>query len=842
MKNNVVLKVLEEDCCSCSACANRCPVNAITMQENKEGFLHPVINEDACVDCGQCLKVCPSLNEKKENFLDPKCYAVAAQDEIRANSSSGGLFTILAEYIIKQGGIVCGAAFDEKWNVHHILVDKLEDLNKLKGSKYVQSAIENTYSEIQRLLNNGKKVLFSGTPCQVAGLYTFLGKDYSNLLTMDILCHGAPSRSVWQKYLHEAFDFTKIKNVNFRDKSQIGWSCSHSTITLDNNQKVVSDEYTKLFHQSMILNKACQNCKYSKLPRPADITGGDWWGISKYKEGLNDGKGLSFVLVNTSKGEDIFKTIQKDMKQSLLIELGKDYNNGRLRHNDPHHVARDKFFFNYAKNLSLPKIYDICANSKYDVCVVSTFFGLNYGAILVAYAVHKIIQDMGYSVLMLSKPSFLWKNHPTLDSVSGQFAKKYYNISRIYHSIVDLTWLNNYCKIFVVGSDQLFSSILRIQHSFLEFVKLSKNKIAFGTSFARSEYNKSPNEIQKDRCLLNRFNHMALREKSVELERMFNLKDAEEIIDPTLMIDVAYWSKLSDDVYLQEAQEPYLLAYMLDLNESKITVLKHLRDKLSLKLILIPDLDKGHRIFQHDLEIYKDEYTPEEFLYLYKNASFVVTDSYHGTCFATKFNKPFISIINRVRGGLRYKLFDAIKVSSRLVDNPEDVYNNDTLFQPFDFTETNEIIKEKADFAINWLKSALENNNSSEKFSENDFYTDEKIKELSMQIEELSVRANNIQKIAEQNKHSEPTADVKNAPISVQSRNINNFTEEQLKLIYIIEHLNSYRLKKWLYKFKKKVYRGKKREKYEKKYTDIKLLIKSAKKLQKQSQILDELN
>lgn len=842
MKNNVVLKVLEEDCCSCSACANRCPVNAITMQENKEGFLHPVINEDACVDCGQCLKVCPSLNEKKENFLDPKCYAVAAQDEIRANSSSGGLFTILAEYIIKQGGIVCGAAFDEKWNVHHILVDKLEDLNKLKGSKYVQSAIENTYSEIQKLLNNGKKVLFSGTPCQVAGLYTFLGKDYSNLLTMDILCHGAPSRSVWQKYLHEAFDFTKIKNVNFRDKSQIGWSCSHSTITLDNDQKVVSDEYTKLFHQSMILNKACQNCKYSKLPRPADITGGDWWGISKYKEGLNDGKGLSFVLVNTSKGEDIFKTIQKDMKQSLLIELGKDYNNGRLRHNDPHHVARDKFFFNYAKNLSLPKIYDICANSKYDVCIVSIFYGLNYGTLLVAHAVHKIIQDMGYSTLMVNKPSFIWRDHPTLDSVSGVFAKKHYNISRVYNSISDLSYLNNYCDNFVVGSDQMFTPILHVSHSFLEFVKLSKNKIAFGTSFGRSEYDKSPNEIQKDRCLLNRFNHIALREKSIELEKMFNLKDAEEIIDPTLMIDVAYWSKLSDDVYLQEAQEPYILAYMLDLNESKIPVLKYLSERLSLKLILIPNLDKRHRRVKHDLEIYKDEYTPEEFLYLYKNASFVVTDSYHGTCFATKFNKPFISIINRVRGGLRYKLFDAIKVSSRLVDNPEDVYNNDSLFQPFDFTETNEIIKEKADFAINWLKCALENNNSSEKFSENDFYTDEKIKELSMQIEELSVRANNIQKIAEQNKHSEPTADVKNAPIYVQSRNINDFTEEQLKLIYIMEHLNSYRFKKWLYKFKKKIYKGKKREKYEKKYADIKILIKNAKKLQRQSQILDELN
>lgn len=842
MKNNVVLKVLEEDCCSCSACANRCPVNAITMQENKEGFLHPVINEDACVDCGQCLKVCPSLNEKKENFLDPKCYAVAAQDEIRANSSSGGLFTILAEYIIKQGGIVCGAAFDEKWNVHHILVDKLEDLNKLKGSKYVQSAIENTYSEIQKLLNNGKKVLFSGTPCQVAGLYTFLGKEYTNLLTMDILCHGAPSRSVWQKYLHEAFDFTKIKNVNFRDKSQIGWSCSHSTITLDNDQKVVSDEYTKLFHQSMILNKACQNCKYSKLPRPADITGGDWWGISKYKEGLNDGKGLSFVLVNTSKGEDIFKTIQKDMKQSLPIELGKDYNNGRLRHNDPHHVARDKFFFNYAKNLSLPKIYDICANSKYDVCIVSIFYAINYGSALVSHAVYKIIEDLGYSCLMLQKPDYVWKGHPTDKHISGRFAAKYCNLSKIYKNRIELMELNNICSNFVVGSDQMFSPFLKVEHAYLEFVSLNKNKIAFGTSFGKDDYNKPEQAIQKDRELLHRFNHIALREKSDKLcHNIFKLRDSIEVIDPTLMITKQHWISVCKDINLDEAQTPYLLVYILDLTKQKADAVKYISNKLHLKIIYIPELNKLYRK-DYGLQPTKDEYTPEEFLYLYKNASFVVTDSYHGTCFATKFNKPFISIINRVRGGLRYKLFDAIKVSSRLVDNPEDVYNNDTLFQPFDFTETNEIIKEKADFAINWLKSALENNNSSEKFSENDFYTDEKIKELSMQIEELSVRANNIQKIAEQNKHSEPTADVKKVPIYVQSRNINDFTEEQLKLIYIMEHLNSYRFKKWLYKFKKKIYKGKKREKYEKKYADIKILIKNAKKLQRQSQILDELN
>jgi hypothetical protein len=334
----------------------------------------------------------------------------------------------------------------------------------------------------------------------------------------------------------------------------------------------------------------------------------------------------------------------------------------------------------------------------------------------------------------------------------------------------------------------------------LEFVKLQKNKIAFGTSFGRSEYNKTPEEIQKNKYLLNRFNHIALREKSTELENLFNLKKAEEIIDPTLMIDAQYWGKLSDGVSLAEAQEPYLLAYMLDLTENKINVLKYISSTLSLKIILIPDLDKRHRRVKHDLPLYKDEYTPEEFLYLYKNASFVVTDSYHGTCFATKFNKPFISIINRARGGLRYKLFDAIKVSSRLVDNPDDIYNNAQLFQPFDFSETNKIIQKKTDFAVTWLKDALSHNNSEEKFSENELYASSQVIELSRQLDELSTRVTHISKLAESNmkKNDHPHID-KQTTLKITSyfggivKKVNNERSKKLYLlgipIYNKEHL-----------------------------------------------------
>ena len=191
------------------------------MQENNEGFLVPVLDADKCIDCGLCMKPCPSLQEKRDNAVEPQCYAAQASDDIRAISSSGGVFTPLAEQILERGGVVCGAAFREDWTVHHIIVDNKEELAKLRGSKYVQSDTEDCYKRIKALLKEGTWVLFSGTPCQVAGLYTYLGKEYDTLVTIDIFCHGAPSPGVWKRYLRENYEPGSIANINFRDKAAI---------------------------------------------------------------------------------------------------------------------------------------------------------------------------------------------------------------------------------------------------------------------------------------------------------------------------------------------------------------------------------------------------------------------------------------------------------------------------------------------------------------------------------------------------------------------------------------------------------------------------------------------
>ena len=244
------------------------------------------------------------------NLKAPKCYAAMASDEIRLNkSSSGGIFTLIANEVLKNNGIVVGASFDEGETVNHIIVDNYKDLEKLKGSKYVQSNINDIYKKIKQYLDKNIKVLFTGTPCQIAGLKSYLSKEYENLMTIDIVCHGVPSPMVFRKYLKEKFgNSTQIVDINFRDKIN-GWSSSDLIITFQAHDFTVSEkdkenEYITAFLKNYILRKSCFNCPFQKLPRQGDITIGDFWKIQKYDENLDDKKGTSVVLVNNKKGQE----------------------------------------------------------------------------------------------------------------------------------------------------------------------------------------------------------------------------------------------------------------------------------------------------------------------------------------------------------------------------------------------------------------------------------------------------------------------------------------------------------------------------------------------------------
>ena len=338
----------KKQCCGCSACYNICPKQAITMEEDEKGFKYPIVDKEKCIDCKLCKKVCPIINNKKvEN--EPKAYAcINKNDEIRKESSSGGIFTLLAEEIINMKGFVFGAVFDENFNVIHKYVKNKEQLKELRGSKYLQSDIKETYKEAKIFLEQGKYVLFTGTPCQIEGLKSFLQRDYDKLYTQDIICHGVPSRKVWQKYLDNTknIKYGKIKNINFRNKrnswENYSMNIEYDHYTYNNNHN--NDMYMKAFLQNLSLRDSCYDCSFKKFNRNSDITLADFWGISKIKPNLNDHKGTSLVIINSQKGNSLFEKIKnKCVIDEIDINEAIKYNKSFIS-SEKQNEKRDKFF------------------------------------------------------------------------------------------------------------------------------------------------------------------------------------------------------------------------------------------------------------------------------------------------------------------------------------------------------------------------------------------------------------------------------------------------------------------------------------------------------------------
>jgi coenzyme F420-reducing hydrogenase beta subunit len=377
----------KQNCCGCTACKFSCPTSAIEMVEDNEGFLYPIIEQNSCIDCGRCRSVCSFNNNylKNNDFELPIVLAVKHKNnDIRMSSTSGGVFTALSDYILDNSGVVFGAKFDENKKVIHSKAFTKLERDKFNGSKYVQSDLNDVFKDIKNLIRKNKKVLFSGTPCQCAGLRSFLtNENVENLVICDIVCHGVPSPLMFKEHIKrlELVKNSVISNYFFRDKI-LGWHAHNEVAVFKNGKKEFltsnMERHKLLFHSHFIMRPSCYECVFTNLNRPSDITMGDFWGIERSMPDFDDNKGVSLILINSLKGKSLFEKI-KDKLEYRISNID-DCMQPNLKQPTTKPKNRDEFWNDYFE-----KGYKF---------VIKKYIGLNKKKQL-RYFVKKIIYSIG---------------------------------------------------------------------------------------------------------------------------------------------------------------------------------------------------------------------------------------------------------------------------------------------------------------------------------------------------------------------------------------------------------------------------------------------------------------
>ncbi len=337
-------------CCGCSACTSICPKNSISMKENSEGFLYPVVDKEKCVKCGLCEKTCPVLHTSHDTDLREAYGAITKDNNILLLSSSGGIFTGLATLVLADGGCIFGAAFSDDFHkIKHVMVESVDGLSALRGSKYVQSTIGETYHEAKEQLEKGRRVLFSGTPCQIAGLKNYLGKEYEKLLLVDIICHGTPSPALWDRYLTNVE--TKMGGnasyVSFRHKEH-GWRKFGMELPVNSGKRYFKelgeDPYLIMFLRNYCLRESCYNCHVKETGSAADITIGDFWGVEHVAPKIDNSLGVSLALVHTEKGKRYYESAAQHMRTIQTDYDSAIAHNSAMNHSVARPTEREKFF------------------------------------------------------------------------------------------------------------------------------------------------------------------------------------------------------------------------------------------------------------------------------------------------------------------------------------------------------------------------------------------------------------------------------------------------------------------------------------------------------------------
>lgn len=519
-------------------------------------------------------------------------------------SSSGGFFSLLANYVIEKNGIVFGATFDKDFNV--VISHTENDFSDMLGSKYVKSSTKNSFAECKDFLDNGRIVLYTGTPCQIVGLKAYLKKDYDNLITMDVICHGSPVAEIWQHYL-KSFN-KEIESINFRDKRE-SWEQFHLTIKFKDGTEFSENhhknKYMKLFLENKILTEPCykcQNCKNSK----ADFTVGDAWGGKFINNKFNDHQGTSCIILRTIKSNNIFN----DLKNKMLYEkTNKIYLNKSVGY--IHNYIKPKDADKIKKGIIEPKIAMVTVPGHH-----------NIGNTLQAYALQSKIKE----ILPKSNPiiiNSIYKNYNSFYKNNLNFTENGFDESYDY---------------LIVGSDQIWTSdkwINSIPFNDRFLIRNCRHKLVYAASFGKHNLNFTNKQLTEIQNTLKNIEYVSTRELSgvIICNYFFKYNKAISVLDPTMLYDKDFYLNIINEKEIENKRG--IFAYILDKNDIWNNKIKEISQKLNQPVLLYDN-------------------TVENFIHNMNTASCILTDSYHGSVFSLIFNKPFITLRNEKRGNDRF--------------------------------------------------------------------------------------------------------------------------------------------------------------------------------------------
>ncbi len=703
MAVNVETKLAESKrtCVGCFACLNVCKFDAIYMDLDSEGFEKAHVRESHCRECGACLRVCPQITGPSEGNPDPASYAVKADPATLAVSSSGGAFSLLVNWILEKGGYVCGTVFDEELNVVYRLTRDRDVIARMRGSKYVFSEMRDIYNDIKVALLDSY-VLFVGLPCQVKALKNYLGED-ERLYTVDLLCGGQPSKGIYRRYVSEISAEKPVSNLRFRSKDQM-----YGTLVIeyaDGTRKVsLGDKYYAAFNRHLIKSNACNGCLFSDTPKPGDLTIGDLWGAERYIRDIDVEEGVSVVLVNSEKGEEVFRDVSQAASYVRQVPLGFVKRFNRFDPNLPVHIARRRFYDMIGRGFTVKKAVDYSLVGRFDVGIAGLWRVDDYGGEASYYALYMFFRDNGMEPLMIESRSDL-KGLPEEPAL----IRTRYTVNsraRWYKDPVDQGELGARVYNFVAGPGPIWDRRIIGQDVVgcyaLDFISPWRNKISVASVMGTDSYSGSGKESERFVELVKRLDRVSVSDESTKDFCDRQGAEAKIILDPVFLCDTAYYDELIDR---SKAVFPsgYVMTYMM---HRGIEGSERIFDELGMGTLTVGSSMKDYNpkggLPQTNV------YYVENWLKCIKSASFVLTDSYYALAFAIMYRKPFAVVLKDASSkGRLPTLLRMLGLEDRLFDSYEEVVGSGVLNDSIDYSAVHEKLSDLRAESQAWILDSI---------------------------------------------------------------------------------------------------------------------------------------